>query len=75
MGRKILGERIKKARLQKNLTQIELAKKIGVEQPAINRYESGKRSNRVDMENIIKIAEVLDVSLDYLFGLKEKNDQ
>lgn len=37
----ILGERIKKARKKANLTQQELAKRINISYPTLNRYERG----------------------------------
>ena len=39
---KLLGEKIRKVRLSKNLTQAELANQIGKDQQSIQRLESGK---------------------------------
>lgn len=39
---KLLGEKIRKIRLSKNLTQAELANQIGKDQQSIQRLESGK---------------------------------
>ncbi len=38
---KELGEKFKKARIAKNLSQTDLAYKIGKDQPSINRLEKG----------------------------------
>lgn len=48
----------------KNLTQYELAKKIGVNQASIAQWENGATNPRYS--NLIKIAEVLDCSIDDL---------
>jgi len=37
-----LGERVKEIRVQKGLTQTELANKIGKDHPSINKLENGK---------------------------------
>ncbi|ELH5790373.1 helix-turn-helix domain-containing protein, partial [Campylobacter jejuni] len=47
----------------KNLTQLELAKSSGVSLDSIKRYET-KESN-ITIHNLIKIAKVLDIDLNY----------
>ena len=37
-----LGERVKEIRIQKGLTQTELANRIGKDHPSINKLENGK---------------------------------
>lgn len=37
-----LGQKIRTIRLSKNMTQIELANKIGKDHPSINKLEKGK---------------------------------
>lgn len=61
------GQRIKKIRLEKNLTLEEIAKKIGVSKATVQRYESGVIAN-IPQENIEKIAEAMDISPSYLMG-------
>lgn len=51
-------------RKKKNLTQEELAKKLGISQQGIAHYESGKREPTLD--GLISIAKVLEVSIDDL---------
>ncbi|ELL4726095.1 helix-turn-helix domain-containing protein, partial [Campylobacter jejuni] len=53
----------KNAREAKNLTQLELAKSSGVSLDSIKRYET-KESN-ITIHNLIKIAKVLDIDLNY----------
>ena len=63
-----LGNRIRKAREQAGFTQEELAALIGISRTAIARYESGDIEPK--LKNLIAIAEQLNVSCDYLLGLK-----
>lgn len=61
-----LGKIIQYLREEKDLDQKELAEKIGVSYSVMNRIELGTRPARD--EELKKIAEVLDVSVDYLLG-------
>ncbi len=61
-----LGERLKNAREAKEWTQAELGKKLGVSDATINRYE--KEQRRPDPEMLRRLADILDVSIDYLTG-------
>ena len=63
-----LGNRIRKAREQAGFTQEELAALIGISRTAIARYESGDIEPK--LKNLIAIAEQLNVSCDYLLGMK-----
>jgi len=49
-----------------NMTQKELASKLGVSRGTIGMYEIGQRDP--DTETLIKIAELFNVSVDYLLG-------
>jgi len=62
----LLGERIRKARLAKGLTQKQLAEILNVTDATVNRYEKGIR--KPDPEMLKAIADVLNVSIDYLLG-------
>ena len=61
-----IGESIKYARTQARLTQTELANKIGVTHAAISYWENG--INIPNVADCIKIADVLQISLDELVG-------
>lgn len=50
-----------------NMTQIELAQKIGTTNVTISRYISGERCPRIEI--IAQIAKVFNVSIDYLLGM------
>ncbi len=60
MDAKKLGKKIKIARLELDLNQTELAKKIGAKQKSISRYENG--ISLPSLETMVKIAKVLKKS-------------
>lgn len=62
----MFNERLKTLRIQQKMTQSELAKKIYISQPAYSKYEVGTASP--NPETLSKIADALDVSVDYLLG-------
>ena len=64
-----LGERIRKHRLLKDLTQKQLAALIGVQQKPVSDWEIG--SYEPSMKSVIKIADALGVSLEELAGRTE----
>ncbi len=57
MDAKKLGKKIKIARIELDLTQTGLAKKIGAKQKSISRYENGISSPSI--ETLVKVAKVL----------------
>ncbi len=63
---KIFQERLKELRKQAGLTQREMAEKLFVAQPSYIRYENG--SSEPSQENLVRIADLFDVSVDYLLG-------
>lgn len=54
---------------ENNMTQTQLAKKIGTSNVTICRYLTCERIPRLDV--VTKIASVFNVSLDYLLGLSD----
>lgn len=66
MSENLLGERIKKARLKKNFSRQVLADKIGISMNGLYLYENGKRTP--SSEIISRLADALDLSVDYLLG-------
>ena len=52
---------LRKLRLEKGLTQAELAKKAGVSEISIRKYEDGSRNPKI--QTLIKLADALQVSL------------
>ena len=59
-----VGERIKKRRTELGWTQEQLCIKVGLSKSFFSELESGKRS--VSADNLLKIAQTLSLSLDYL---------
>lgn len=57
-------EGLKLARLNKGLTQLELAQKLGVVRETVSLWESG--TNRVNSEMLVRISEILECSVDFL---------
>jgi transcriptional regulator with XRE-family HTH domain len=65
----IFSKRLKEVRDKKGLTQDDIAIGIRSHKSTISMYENGFRRPSHDM--IIKIAEYLNVSADYLIGLTD----
>ena len=61
-----IGKRIKKLRFDKEITQEELGKIIGVSTSMVGMYETNARKPSYDV--LIKIADYFEVSTDYLLG-------
>ena len=66
------SERLKKLRKQAQLTQVDVAEKLGISQPAYASWERGVK--KPTQENLVKIAQILNVSVDYLVGNSENKD-
>ena len=64
-----IGERIKKYRNEKGLTQEELSKILLVSRSAISNWEIGR--NYPDLDSIVLLSDIFEISLDEL--LKEDN--
>lgn len=62
----IFIERLKQLREAKNLTQLRLAMELNVSQETISGYEIGKAVPPAEM--LIKLADTLDTSVDYILG-------
>lgn len=60
------GENVALARKRKKLSQDELAKKVGTISVTIGRYERNEIKPSIEVAS--KIADTLEVSLDYLVG-------
>lgn len=65
----MIAKRIRATRESLNLTQEELAEKIGMEVLQIWRYENERTTPKGDI--IAKIAKALSVTTDYLLGLSD----
>ena len=61
------GEKLREAREAAELSQKDLANKIGTSAAIIGRYERNERTPSVDIAK--RLAEALGVSLDYLVAI------
>lgn len=68
-----LGNKITMLRKEKNLSQGDLADKIGVSRDAIGKYERGDIMPTADKAK--KIAGILGVSLDFLMNDKPEQEK
>ena len=60
------GERLAELRVRCGYTQKVIGERVGVSKSAFANYENGERQPNFD--TIVKIADALDVSVDYLLG-------
>lgn len=66
-----IGEKLKKRRKRQNLTQKQLADKVGISLMSIQRYERDQRQPTVEI--LEKICDALDTSVINFMGLFEKD--
>lgn len=66
----MIGDQIKKYRTEKGITQEQLGQMLGVTTQAVSRWERG---GTPDVEFLPLISDILDVSLDTLFGREEES--
>jgi len=64
-----LGVRVRALRIEKHLSQVELAKRLGISKAMVSAYELEQRSPSYDI--LIKLAAFFSVSTDYLLGLEK----
>jgi transcriptional regulator with XRE-family HTH domain len=67
-----LGEKIYELRTQHNLSQGDLANKLDVSRQSISKWENG--NSTPDLEKIVKLADIFNVSLDELIKNEEKEE-
>lgn len=68
--KKIIAKRVKDLRKQNNVTQKALAEYLGIAEVSYQRFEYGTSS--LKLENLVKLADYFEVSLDYLVGRTDK---
>ena len=66
-----LGKNIRKMRKERGLTQESLAEALGVTNGAVYKWESNQSVPELEM--IVKLADLFDVSLDVLLGYEKIN--
>lgn len=65
------GDRLRGLRLEKKMTQEDLAKLLNLSRATVGRYETNERFP--DKNTLKKIADIFEVSMDYLF--ERSNDK
>ena len=66
---KVFAERLKSLRTENKLSQMELAKLVGVSQSGIKQWENAERIPNAEV--VVKFAKFFNVSTDYLLGLED----
>lgn len=69
-GRKT--KKLKSLRIEKKLTQKQVADRIGLAISAVSSYESGTRYPSYDV--LVKLARIFHVSTNYLLGMTDKRN-
>ena len=67
----IIGQRIKQARLAKNLTQEDLAEKIDISVAFLSRVERG--NSHINLKRLNQLCRLLDVSEGYILNGASSN--
>lgn len=68
-----IGARIRKLRLERQLTQEQLGERAGLDPAELSRYERGKRTP--GLENLARIAEALGLPLPALVDASEEHEE
>lgn len=63
------AERLKDLRTEKDLSQRDLAKKLGYTQAAIAKWEANQQTPNIDVA--IAVANYFNVTTDYLLGVED----
>ncbi len=67
----MLNENIKRLRISRNQTQVELADAMSVSKQCVSNWENDNVQPSVEM--LVKLANYFDVSTDYLLGLEQSD--
>lgn len=65
----LIAKRIKDLMKNEKLTQMQLATALGIRQSSVSDWINAK--SEPSIENLWKLADFFDVSIDYLIGRKE----
>jgi len=67
-----LADRLRAARERAEYTQSDLARLIPCSQMTVAQWESGNRT--INHKDLYRVCQILDVSSDYLIGLKGERE-
>ena len=65
----VFAQRLKELRTENNLTQTQVAAKLGIRQQSYTRYENG--TGEPSLDTLVALAKMYNVSIDYLLGLTD----
>ena len=68
-----VGQKIALLRKQKNMTQVELARKLNISQAMITAYETGRKG--ISLSRLIELADIFEVSPDDILGCTISEDK
>lgn len=68
ISKKEVGQRLRAIRIERGLSQVELAETLGVTQPNISAVEIGRRG--LTIQQLVRLARALHVSPDDILGEK-----
>ena len=71
MNQTTIGSYITKKRREKNLTQEQLAQKLGLTKSVISAYETGSRQPSYDV--LVRLSRIFKVTTDYLLNVAPQN--
>lgn len=66
----MLNENIRRMRQTRNLSQVELAKALGVTKQSVSNWENDNIQPSVDM--LVRISKFFSVSTDFMLGLEQR---
>lgn len=69
MGMEYFGYKLRALRMEKKLTQNDLAARLGIVGASVSSYEKNKQYPSVEV--LIQLCQTFDVSADYLLGLSD----
>ncbi len=69
MGMEYFGDKLRALRMEKKLTQNDLAARLGIVGASVSSYEKSKQYPSVEV--LIQLCQIFDVSADYLLGLSD----
>lgn len=65
----VVCEHIRELRIQRGMTQVDLAKRLGVSKSVVSSYENGVHLPPYDI--LIRLSALFGVSCDYLLGMSD----
>ena len=66
----MFAKRVKELRLERGYSQEELGRLLGVKKQTVTHWEAG--NNYPNSDTLVKMANLLDVSTDYLLGINRE---